>query len=170
MSSTSTARLVCAALLSSIAVAACGAKNDTPATPKSPSPVVYTRSSDAAMASAIARARAELPSFIAVMKAPTPAQSAFGVKVAMLHPGGVEHIWLGQPAFEGDNVVGIVEDVPEHLANVSRGSRVRVSTKSISDWMYMENGRLVGGYTMRVAIDRLPENERADQKKSFGLE
>lgn len=38
--------------------------------------------------------------------------------------------------------------------------RVEFEPLYISDWMYIEDGYLVGGYTTRVIRDRMTEEER----------
>ena len=44
---------------------------------------------------------------------------------------------------------GTVNNEPEKVKTVKMGQKVTVAAK-ISDWMYVENRKLVGGYTMRV--------------------
>jgi uncharacterized protein YegJ (DUF2314 family) len=47
-----------------------------------------------------------------------------------------------------------------------------VVAERISDWMYVHEGRLVGGYTIRVMRDRLSPAERLrfDQGLPFKIE
>ena len=161
-------RVVCWVVLSvvcALSVAACDAEPET----KGP-PVVYTESNDAEMNAAVQKARAELAAFESALRAPKPTQTGFGVKVALPHAAGVEHVWLGNPRMEADSVVGVVEDAPMYATQTTKGSLVRVDRAAISDWMYLENGKLRGGYTMRIAIDRLPAAQRDEQRRSFGIE
>jgi uncharacterized protein YegJ (DUF2314 family) len=162
--------LVIALALAALCLAACDRGDDAAQTSDRPAPVVYAPQNDVEMNDAVARARKELATFEALTKSPMAGKTNFGVKVAIPHAGGEEHIWLGQPTFEADSVVGIVEDKPIYATGVTQGARVRVDRDAISDWMYMENGKLRGGYTMRVAIERLPEEQKAEQKKALGIE
>ena len=42
------------------------------------------------------------------------------------------------------------------------GDRVSVNPNEITDWAFVENGRLVGGYTIRVLYSELsPERRKA---------
>jgi uncharacterized protein YegJ (DUF2314 family) len=45
---------------------------------------------------------------------------------------------------------------------------VSVRRDEIMDWMYVEDGKLVGGYTIRVQRDSLDMNERAEFDQSVG--
>lgn len=150
-----------------LTLVACGSK---PKTADAPPPVVYAEGNDPAMNDAIQRAREELATFETVLTSPQPNQIKFGVKVSIPHSGGAEHLWLGNPVFDGDSLSGVVEDVPIYAKNISRGEKIRVHRHGISDWMYMEDGRLRGGYTIRVGVDQLPDDQRAEQKKQLGIE
>jgi uncharacterized protein YegJ (DUF2314 family) len=47
------------------------------------------------------------------------------------------------------------------------GDRVSVNPNEISDWAFVENGRLVGGYTIRVLYTELsPEGRQALEKEA----
>ena len=159
-------RSLLAAALLALTVVACGGDSADQAQTS----VVYTDKADPEMNGAISQARAELDEFVKAVTSPAPTQTKFGAKVAIPHAGGAEHIWLAQPMFEADSIVGIVEAAPLYLKGIAAGDRVRVDRDAISDWMYLDNGKLRGGYTVRVAIDRLPEDQRAAQRAAYGLE
>jgi uncharacterized protein YegJ (DUF2314 family) len=46
------------------------------------------------------------------------------------------------------------------------GQKVSVEPAKISDWMFVEDRKLVGGYTIRVLRDSVPASERAEFDKS----
>ena len=144
--------------------------DETTTTADSTPPVVYAEGDDPEMNAAITHARMELDTFIATLKSPQSSQSKFGVKVGIPHAAGTEHLWLGQPVFDGDSVSGVIEDVPVYAQHVKKGDAIRVNRHGVSDWMFMEDGKLRGGYTMRVAVERLPSDQRGEQKKRLGIE
>jgi uncharacterized protein YegJ (DUF2314 family) len=41
------------------------------------------------------------------------------------------------------------------VKTVKTGDKIKVRKDTISDWMYVENNRLVGGYTVRILRNRL---------------
>ena len=155
-----TLTLLCSALI----IAGCDAGGNDAA------PVLHAEQNDPEINAAIERARAELGTFEAAFNAPKPTQTKFGVKVALPHAGGVEHIWLAEPRMEIDSVLGIVEQTPAYATQAKRGDLVRINRSAISDWMFLEDGSLRGGYTMRVAIERLPESERDEQRRAIVLQ
>jgi uncharacterized protein YegJ (DUF2314 family) len=44
---------------------------------------------------------------------------------------------------------------------VQRGQRIEVNERQISDWMYLRAGKIVGNYTMRPLLQRMPPEEVA---------
>jgi uncharacterized protein YegJ (DUF2314 family) len=74
--------------------------------------------------------------------------------------------------FDGKNFVGEINNEPEKVTNVKLGDKATIPKAEISDWMYLENGRLVGGETMRVLRDSLSpaEREQFDQSVPFKME
>jgi uncharacterized protein YegJ (DUF2314 family) len=55
---------------------------------------------------------------------------------------------------------------------VEAGEEVRVDPEKISDWMYVDNGVLRGGFTLRVLRSRMSpqEREQFDSEIGFGIE
>jgi uncharacterized protein YegJ (DUF2314 family) len=43
---------------------------------------------------------------------------------------------------------------------------VKTAKNEISDWMYVENKKLIGGYTIRVLRDNMPPEERREFERS----
>jgi uncharacterized protein YegJ (DUF2314 family) len=156
-------------LVVGLMLASC-ADDRTAESPATNDPIVYAGPQDTAMNRAIDKARGTLGEFEAVLASHDTSKYNFAVKVALPHDGGTEHIWLAQPELEADSVVGTVESMPVYVKTVQAGQRVRIDRDVISDWMYMENGKLRGGYTMRVGLEQLPDKERDAHKKALGLE
>lgn len=130
----------------------------------------YVRADDRGMEAAIGRAVATLPRFQAAVASPTPGSTAFAVKVGFPYGGtNREHIWVAQPRFAGSQVTGIVNNEPVEVPNLRRGQTVTVSTRDISDWMYIENGVLRGGETIRYLLDRMSPSEREATLKEMGV-
>jgi uncharacterized protein YegJ (DUF2314 family) len=77
-----------------------------------------------------------------------------------------EYMWLTPVNFDGNNFTGTLGNEPERVKNVKVGQKFSIAPSKISDWMYIENGKLVGGYTLRVMRDTLSPAERADFDKS----
>ncbi|HLJ09939.1 MAG TPA: DUF2314 domain-containing protein [Planctomycetaceae bacterium] len=146
------AGIVAAVLLS---VAGCGEKQPA-------DKVTYVANDDARMNAAIDKARASVDAFIVALKSPKPGQSAFSVKMAFTDGGNAEHMWLTDVTFDGTNFIGTLNNDPETVKTVRLGQKFTVAPTQISDWMYVENRKLVGGETLRVLRDTLSPAERAE--------
>lgn len=144
-----------------IVVVGCGTK-EQPLEDK----VTYVADDDTRMNAAIDKAHSTVDAFIAALKMPKPSQSAFAVKMPFTDGGKIEHIWLSPVTYDGSNFHGTVSNEPEDITTVKLGQEVSVSLSNISDWMYIEDDKLVGGETLRVLRDTLSPAERAEFDKS----
>ena len=52
--------------------------------------------------------------------------------------------------FTGNRFVGVVDNKPNNIPGLKVGARASVNPDEISDWSYVDHGKLVGGYTIRV--------------------
>jgi uncharacterized protein YegJ (DUF2314 family) len=119
------------------------------------------------MAAAIDQARATVDTFIAALKSPKPGQSHFSIKMAFSDGSdNNEYMWLNPVSYDGKKFTGTVDNEPQTVKTVKLGQVVTVAPAEISDWMFLENGKLVGGQTMRVLRDTLTPSERADFDKN----
>ena len=81
-----------------------------------------------------------------------PALNGALVKARFENPvtGALEHMWLEDVGFEGDRIVGTLASEPDNIPELSNGQWVSVSPEDISDWVYRQGDRTVGGFTVRV--------------------
>jgi uncharacterized protein YegJ (DUF2314 family) len=142
-----------------LVIAGCGKKHPA-------DKVTYVSDDDPRMNAAMEKARSTVGTFISALKAPKAGQAAFSVKMAFTDGSATEHMWLTPVNYDGRSFQGTVNNQPEKVKNVTMGQKVTVEPSKISDWMYVENRKLVGGYTLRVLRDALPPNERAGFDKS----
>ena len=76
-----------------------------------------------------------------------------------------EHIWLADLDFGGAKPSGVIANAP-HLTSLMFMQRVEFEPSYISDWMYVEDGYLVGGYTTCVIRARMTPEERREHDSS----
>ncbi|MBB6053062.1 YegJ family protein [Armatimonas rosea] len=124
---------------------------------------------DREMNAAIAKARQTLPAFVKALQSPTTAMQGFSVKAEFKDANGSEHMWIARPEWDGQNIVGVLANEPNWVKSVKLGDPVKIPGNQISDWMYVENGKLVGGHTERVLFARMSPAERAEVEKSGGF-
>jgi len=132
-------------------------------------PVVVVQSDDPEMAAAIRQARATLPEFVRHLRSPTPGQSLANLKVRLEEDGAVEHVWLDEVVIEGSSYRGRINNDVESLAHLSLGDLVTATEETISDWMVIEDGRLLGGYSIRLFRNRMTPAERVEFDQKMGV-
>jgi uncharacterized protein YegJ (DUF2314 family) len=156
-----------------IAVAGCGTKDaDSPATAGAPvgappapgaPPGLKRVNSDEMFKPAVAKARLTVNQFIAALKKPKPGQKEFAFKMTL---GGKEGVWLNNVAVKNGMIAGKMTQDSRTSPSIKRGSTQQVKPTQISDWMFIENGKLVGGYTIRLARDHMAPEQRKVFDKS----
>ena len=134
----------------------------------------YVRSSqnDPEMDKAVATAPATVQQFIDALKSPKPNQRGFSIKKGFKQGEMTEHMWMTDVTFDGTNFHGKLNNDPVDVTNIKIGDAVTLSPKEISDWMFVEDGKLVGGYTLRVLYSReSPEGKKQiDRETGFKIE
>ena len=124
-------------------------------------PTIPVHSEDPEMEAAIVSAKQSFGNFLKAFVRPSPQQRSFLVKIAYIAGGQNEHIWLADLRLSPKPLRGVVANEP-----VSQGIKFKqlleFEPAQITDWMYVEDGYLVGGYTTRLIRDRLsPEARKA---------
>ncbi|WP_457673534.1 YegJ family protein [Thiolapillus sp.] len=135
-------------------------------------PIAYVENDDSRMVSAINRARLTVDQFISVLENPDASQSDFSVKLLIKDGDQREYMWILPVWYNDGRFVGVIDNEPDKIRSVNIGDKVDVARNRIFDWMYVENGKLVGGYTLRVLRDNMSEKEREkfDRSISFRIE
>ncbi len=132
--------------------------------------VFYVENADEAMNRAMEKARLTRGYFWESLQDPKEHQESFSAKIRFQDGDQIEHIWLKDIQLDGDsNLYGTVNNEPAHVTNVQMGSRVGVGQDDLSDWMVVENGRLIGGYTIRAYRNSMSPAQREDFDASLGL-
>ncbi|NMN36598.1 uncharacterized protein YegJ (DUF2314 family) [Pedobacter sp. SG918] len=132
--------------------------------------MVYVPSKDERMNWAIEKANLTLWYFEESLKNQQAYQNYFSIKVLITDGDEGEHIWLTEPHFDDEgNLFGTVGNEPVNIRSVKFNQKIGIKRDLISDWMIIENGRLIGGYTIRAIRDGIPEKEKAAFDNSIGL-
>jgi uncharacterized protein YegJ (DUF2314 family) len=125
-------------------------------------PYVEVPKDHTAMHQAVTQARKTVGEFIAALKHPVPGQQDFEVKKPFIQNGQVEHIWLSDVQFVDNRFQGRVDNQPRKVQGLKLGQLVSVNPNEISDWLYIDHGKLVGGYTVRVHYNELSPKEKQE--------
>ena len=140
-------------LLLSLLTFACSPRLAAPSTPA-------MSSGDTALDSAIAQARDSLDEFVKRIAAPHANRTFVAVKVRFAPPGeSTQDIWVDEVNHTNGVFRGTMgDDIPS--LRLEAGEKVTINEEDIIDWMLVEDGKLIGGYTIRLAVQRMSPEER----------
>jgi uncharacterized protein YegJ (DUF2314 family) len=128
---------------------------------RSGNPDVYSvKEDDVQLIQAIEKAKHTLKYFKDSLENPKPQQTYFSIKTKLTDGNHVEHIWLDAAEISDKIVYGIVNNVPTNLKNIELGTKIGVSEDEITDWLIVENNRLIGGYTIRAIREKMSRVHR----------
>lgn len=119
----------------------------------------------AAMDAAMAKARETWPEALAHFQKGGELSAKFPFAT---RSGGKEHIWINVQSVDGDVVRGILANDPLDIPDRKLGSKVECKLAELSDWLYLRDGAMVGGYTVKVLQQQAErQREPAGGKKGF---
>lgn len=99
----------------------------------------------------------------------------------------VEHMWINEVSFDGNNISGVLINTPHELTNISDGDSVSIPLSQISDWLFAitENKpkgmfskllsstpkvKTYGGFTIQAMRSEMSKQERKEHDEAWGLE
>jgi uncharacterized protein YegJ (DUF2314 family) len=78
-----------------------------------------------------------------------------------------EQIWLTGIQFSNGKYFGILANAPRHLSGMKRGDRVIFDMDAITDWMYIQSGKIIGGESIKYLLEKTPESQRSDREREL---
>lgn len=115
---------------------------------------------DKDMSAAIQKAQQTLPQFWKMKRRPEIGVGGFSLKVGISDPGSsyTEHFWLRDiKRLSKDKIQGIIDNDPNNVKSVKLGQRYTFTKSDVSDWLYRRRGKIVGAWTLRVMVKRMPK-------------
>ena len=151
-----------------------------------PDPVPKVPKGDPAMSAAFARAAATLDEFFTKWRNPPPGAAGFTVKIGLKDvatPPGfaivrpdmpsaepIEWFWMHDLRQDTDGFAAEIGNQADMLRNVSGGETVRFKRQDIGDWMYFQDGKIVGNATACPALAQASVAERREVKEQYGID
>jgi uncharacterized protein YegJ (DUF2314 family) len=121
--------------------------------------VINVAEDDPDMSVAITKARSLLPQFWQVFGHHEHGETDFCLKFKITDNGQTEHFWAVNVERKDTKIFGTINNDPEIIRNVKIGDRIPIPEDDISDWLYMQNGKMVGNYTLRVLFKQMSASE-----------
>jgi len=126
---------------------------------------------DPDMAVAFKRAREKLPEFLKLALTPRPATQGFAVKIGIPYGNrnDAEFFWISPFEPRSDKYVGRINNTPRLAKTVKFGQVVEFAETEIVDWLYLEDGKMIGNYTTCALLKREPPQQATAFMKQYGL-
>ena len=112
------------------------------------------------MDAVIEEARQNFSDFMRAFQAPGEQQHGFQLKVAFFDDDEVEQVWVADLGRTDTGFSGVLASEPL-LPSLQYKQPVEFERNRITDWMFIDHGTLVGGYTTRLIRQRMSPEERA---------
>jgi len=164
------------ALFTLFAIASLAAACDRSPTPPKPEakhsdPLIHPKD-EALMDRAVAKARATQAQFVTALQSKGTRYRGFAIKKPFPVTGDAtegEHMWINEVTWDGKKFSGVVNNDAVKTKAVALGDHVTVTPEELSDWMYIDHGNLVGGYTLRVLHFESSPEEQAKFTEETGI-
>jgi uncharacterized protein YegJ (DUF2314 family) len=122
------------------------------------------------MTAAIRKARATLPEFLALARAPKPSMKQFAVKVGIHVQHGREYVWVRPFRQNGDRFSGQVRNTPRSARRLNYGDTINFTEGDIADWNYIDGGIMKGNFTACALIKREAKQNAEAFKRLYRLD
>jgi uncharacterized protein YegJ (DUF2314 family) len=115
---------------------------------------------DVEMEAAFQQARDTLDSFIQKIGTSHPNRTLVAVKVRFVLPdSSSQDMWVDGITYRDGSFYGTMgDDIPS--LKLSIDDKITIARKDIVDWMIVEDGKLIGGYTIRLAFQRMSPEQK----------
>ncbi|MFT3914502.1 MAG: DUF2314 domain-containing protein [Anaeromyxobacteraceae bacterium] len=130
---------------------------------------MLARSHDVDMEAAMRRARETLSELSSALADGRHPRSDFAIKKAFSDGKRQEYIWLIDPVEASDGFHATVDNAPVWVKDVKAGTRMLVRREDVADWMFVEDGVLHGGFTIRVLFRRETPERKLELERTFGF-
>jgi uncharacterized protein YegJ (DUF2314 family) len=121
---------------------------------------VPTTGADPELDAAIEQARGSLDTFIETIATAHADRTFVAVKVRFFPPSeSPQDIWVDEVTYSNGVFRGNMgDDIPS--LKLELGKKIIVQKKDVIDWMIVQDGKLIGGYTIRLAVKRMSPEDR----------
>ncbi len=125
---------------------------------------------DPIMVAAIRKARASLPEFLRLARAPDPSMSSFAIKVPVRAGDQSEYFWITEFKHQDGHYSGRIDNIPRWATNLKMGDTIEFAESDIVDWLYVQDRRMKGNFTFCALMQREPRTEARALIKRFGAD
>ena len=132
-----------------------------------PAAAIELEQTDEEIARIAENARRTLPIFFRNLARPETGAGDFYVKYPLTADDGsrMEQVWLANIHFKEGEYYGALANTTMRL-DLNIGDTIVFNPDGIADWMYIKDGKIIGGRSIKYILEKIPESERnEDQRK-----
>lgn len=136
-----------------------------------PSETIHLEQADGELQRIAKEARSTLDFFFRYQSQAGAGEHGFYVKYILAADDGsgidAEQVWLTGIKFKNSNLYGDLANTPLYVQGLRKGSTIMISVDSIVDWMYIREGKIIGGYSIKYLLEKIPESRRSDRQREL---
>ena len=131
--------------------------------------IAHAAPGDVELEAATARARAQLARFEQALEVRPAGCIRHAVKVRVGPTASGEQVWLAEPVVADGGFHGVVDNSARTMTELQRGELITEPQRGVTDWMMVCDGALVGGESLRLALQRAWPWQREAWRKAAGM-
>lgn len=127
-------------------------------------PVVNSSDDDPRMKAAVQEARRTWAEFEKAFAKKARNTESFNAKFPFPSKEQTEFMWVEVTSIKGNVVTGKLGNDPVWAKDLKLGDEVKAKVSDLADWMYLQDGEMVGGYSVKVLMEQQQEEQDTDRK------
>jgi len=135
----------------------------------SPSPTIEIEQSDKEIERIADNARRTLPIFFRNLNRPENGANNFYVKYPLssddIEPKVREQVWLGGIRVKDGVYYGRLTNTPTLQTSKKKDNLIVFDPDIITDWMYIQDGKIMGGQSIKYLLEKTPEDQRNEDQR-----
>jgi uncharacterized protein YegJ (DUF2314 family) len=131
--------------------------------------VISATPRDAHMEAAFRKARETLSLFLDLVRDEPDFITSYAVKIPLRDGNVTEYVWIGPFVERNGSFVGTLNNTPRSVRKYVAGQKINFQKSDIVDWLYREDGKLIGNYTVCALLKNTPPDQAAEFRKQQGL-
>jgi len=136
----------------------------------SPSPTAEVEQSDKELDRIADNARRSLPTFFRNLTRPEAGANNFFVKYPLSDDDGdAEQVWLGDIRVKDGIYYGRLANTPSLPGGKKKDKLIIFDPDKITDWMYTQDGKIIGGRSIKYLLEKNPETQRTKGQQKILL-
>jgi len=117
-------------------------------------PVVNSADDDPQIKAAVQEARTTWNQFTKAFESRAQNTESFNVKFPFKSKDKTEFMWIEVTSINENMVTGKLGNDPVWAKDLKLGDEVKMKVSELADWMYLKDGEMVGGFSVKVLLEQ----------------